>query len=247
MFYYIPPYFKDTETFKAVLDSINNQLNNADNNINDDKNQIYVDGATWGLKDWEGEYSLSTNENEYIEIRRAKVKSKIGCKYIKFKDLINLFVKTKDATVELAPEAYVFKINLPMGGFFFKDLIDAVEEFKPAHYAVKYIASPKPCNIILSEAVIHDFLFKYPICNTFVCRDDERTSGKYVGQSIPVSEGFNVSEVKYNTCGTFVCRCDEMSSGKYVGQNIPMFGGFNVTEVKYNICGTFVCRGDDDD
>jgi hypothetical protein len=247
MFYYIPPYFKDTETFRAVMDSINNQLNNADGNIIDDKNQIYVDSATWGLKDWEGEYSLPTNENEYIEIRRAKVKSKIGCKYIKFKDLINLFVKTKDATVELAPEAYVFKITLPMGGFFFKDLIEAVEEFKPAHYAVKYTASPKACNIILSEAVIHDFLFKYPICNTFVCRDDDRVSGKYIGQNIPVLEQFNATEVKYNACGTFTCNGENMILGKYVGQNIPMLGELNVTEIKYNICGMFVCGGDDNE
>lgn len=208
MFFYIPAYFKDTEIFKALMNCIDNQLINADENIDDAKSQIYVDSATWGLKDWETEYSLSTNQNENVEIRRAKVKSKIGCKYIKFKDLINLFVKTKDATVELAPDAYVFNIKLPMGGFFFKDLIEAVEEFKPAHYDVRCIASPKPCDIVISESIIHSFLFKYPICNTFVCSDEERASGKYIGQHILISDKFNMAEVKYNICGTFLCRRD---------------------------------------
>lgn len=146
---YVPPFLYESEstTPKKILYKIYNsqqaEIDTLNNNNKDIINQCFVNTATWGLDIWENELGIVTNtQKTYVE-RRNKILSKIRMQSPVTKTSIESIAKifAETTNVILHNEEYWFEIDLEThSGFtnFLDDLMEALEELKPAHLGVRY-------------------------------------------------------------------------------------------------------------
>lgn len=143
----------------AFIDNINNNYDNAitkpiidvleieDNilfeNVEDLKNQFFVDGATWGLDNWESMLGISKNNND-IQTRRENIKAKMRSRGTTSIEVIkNICEAYSYGEVEIIVNHsdysfivnFIGSIGVPKA---FAELDKTVEEIKPAHLAHSY-------------------------------------------------------------------------------------------------------------
>jgi hypothetical protein len=138
MLSYCPRYYSDSRVFQAQLDAKGHELDSLSIILEDIEAQFFVSTATWGLRYWEEMCGISVNEHEDIDIRRAKVLVKLQkfptSRYLDIERIINLYVSTKTAKVQVVNEEYFFQSTIPVDELLsFSNLLQAVEETKPAH------------------------------------------------------------------------------------------------------------------
>lgn len=124
--------FKNTE---LISDDEHEKLRLA---VLDVKNQLFVETATWGLSDWERVLGISVKENAGIEDRRIQILLKLqGANTVSetfMNNLINIFCENKSGyIIQYNPE---YRFELCVSGddeIKWKELLDAVNTYKPAH------------------------------------------------------------------------------------------------------------------
>ena len=143
----------------AFIDNINNNYDNAitkpiidvleieDNilfeNVEDLKNQFFVDDATWGLDNWEKMLGIPKNNFDY-QTRRENIKAKMRSRGTTSIDVIkNICEAYSNGIVEIIVNYsdysfvidFVGTIGIPKA---FAELDKTIEEIKPAHLAHSY-------------------------------------------------------------------------------------------------------------
>ncbi len=112
-------------------------------NIKDTINQCVIKKATWGLDDWEEEYGITTKLTDTLENRRSRALArKRGTRTTTkgvIKEICNSFVDNTNV-IEHSAEYYFELILESYSGFhnFLEDLMEIIEDLKPAHLGVDY-------------------------------------------------------------------------------------------------------------
>lgn len=140
----ISPIYASSEIEKSICEAIGSEWDSVNELIDEVLLQLFPQTATWGLVFWEQRFNLSTNLNENIELRRAKVISKMQTKYpITPLTMANILKKYTGADIiineNIAP--YTFEIKLTGKQGFPKSLealYNTVNKIKPSHLSVKY-------------------------------------------------------------------------------------------------------------
>lgn len=112
--------------------------------IQDLINQCFISTATWSLDIWEKEYGIISNENDSLETRRSRILAKkkgwLTMTVDNIRNICNEFVDK--TTVVTHNEDYYFELFLENinKGFtnFLQDLVNIIEELKPAHLGAHY-------------------------------------------------------------------------------------------------------------
>lgn len=151
--------------------------------------------------------------------------------------IINHFVNDKTAWITEIPREYAFYINLPFGGFWFRELVAAVKEAKPAHLEAIYRAWAGRVSLNLLTSTPYFFTFPYPICNTFAV-SDARYSGRLFPLPVYIQSTFYFSPVDYPLCNTFAVT-DSDFKGRIFTLTIKLATKNYSWHVGYWICGTF--------
>ncbi|WP_066505539.1 putative phage tail protein [Abyssisolibacter fermentans] len=73
---YMPDYYKDILEVEKLISSEQTEINQLKDVLNDVRNQMFVDTATWGLSLWEKDLELENDADLDIEEKRAAIKSK---------------------------------------------------------------------------------------------------------------------------------------------------------------------------
>ena len=143
----------------AFIDNINNNYDNAitkpiidvleieDNilfeNVEDLKNQFFVDDATWGLDNWESMLGISKNNND-IQTRRENIKAKMRSRGTTSIEVIkNICEAYSNGIVEINVDhanysfeiSFISTIGVPLS---FEEMDRVVNEIKPCHLAHSY-------------------------------------------------------------------------------------------------------------
>ena len=143
----------------SFIDNINNNYNNAITkpiidaleiedsilfeNVEDLKNQFFVDDATWGLDNWESMLGISKNSFDY-QTRRENIKAKMRSRGTTSIEVIkNICEAYSYGEVEIIVNHadysfivnFVGSIGVPKA---FAELDKTIEEIKPCHLAHSY-------------------------------------------------------------------------------------------------------------
>lgn len=74
---YVEEHIFSEKIFSKIFGSQQIQIDKLNNNLNDLIDQAYICTATWGLKNWEEELEIQTDENDTINNRRSRCFAKI--------------------------------------------------------------------------------------------------------------------------------------------------------------------------
>lgn len=138
---YLSLFMRKSKVYQEIFNSAGNQFGLLETNIDDIKNQLSVDTATWGLMIYEKELDIETDLNKPIEDRRSVIKSKMrGTGKVD-----NLLIKlvadaytNGDVIVSFNGHIvvqFVSQIGTPPN---LDDLKEVIEEVKPAHLNIDY-------------------------------------------------------------------------------------------------------------
>ncbi len=139
---YIPPLICNKMIAKAN-DVQQPQIDKLDANVEDLINQGFIKTATWGLDFWEEEFGVKSKLNDTLENRRSRVLArKRGTRTTTkgvIKEICNSFVDNTNV-IEHSAEYYFELILESYSGFhnFLEDLMEIIEDLKPAHLGVDY-------------------------------------------------------------------------------------------------------------
>ncbi|ACD23760.1 DUF2313 domain-containing protein [Clostridium botulinum] len=162
MYNSVSPIYDKNIIMQAIFEAIGSEADLTEKQLDDIMLQIYPQTATWGLVFWEERYKLQTNLDEPIEIRRAKVISRIQTKNkivnpkrieLTIKNFIKAQVEVLDS---IAP--YILGINITSEKGFHNSLnsmYKEVKRIKPSHMGVKYnLISRTKSNLYIGAACI---------------------------------------------------------------------------------------------
>lgn len=76
MITYLPLFLRKSKIYNGIFNAEEKQLQFLEANIQDIKNQLNIDTATWALAIYEKELGLETDLNKPLEERRSVIKSK---------------------------------------------------------------------------------------------------------------------------------------------------------------------------
>lgn len=140
---YVAEFISQGKIFSRIFKEQQKQLDEKDLDIQDLIKQCFIETATWSLSVWEEEFGVHATKYDTLEDRRNRVLAqKRGCETTTktvIKEICLLFAEK--ANVIEHNEDYWFETNLEThSGFtnFIDNLIEIIEELKPAHLGVKY-------------------------------------------------------------------------------------------------------------
>ena len=133
----------DNAITKPIIDALEIEDSILFENVEDLKNQFFVDDATWGLDNWESMLGISKNTFDY-QTRRENIKAKMRSRGTTSIEVIkNICEAYSYGEVEIIVDHsdYSFEINF-IGSIgvpkAFAELDKTIEEIKPAHLAHSY-------------------------------------------------------------------------------------------------------------
>lgn len=141
---YVPPYLREAEPMKSIVDAAGAETGDFFDSIEDVLNQMYVPTATWGLANWESFLDLGTDESESYANRRSVIISKLrGVGTFTRAMVLNAAESFENGSIEITEYAKLgyFKVKfvstrgLPPNFSAFQAWI---EDIKPAHLGVEY-------------------------------------------------------------------------------------------------------------
>lgn len=144
LFTYMPYYYRTS----TIIDNLNNsnatELNNFYNKLESVFNQFFVSSADWALERWEKELGLKVDNSYNTEFRRSVILSKIRGQGTVTIDLIkNVSESFSNGEVDVIENNSEYSFTVKFIGIKgvppnLSDLIQAIEEIKPAHLAVVF-------------------------------------------------------------------------------------------------------------
>lgn len=124
-----------------ISGSVELTANNFDEQMNDFRQQLSVDTATWALDVYEREYGIVTEQNKPIEERRSVVKSKMRgsgkLTSTQIKIVADAFTNG-DVSVSFDGKIQIYFTSVIGTPPNLDDIKKALEEVKPAHLAINY-------------------------------------------------------------------------------------------------------------
>ncbi|NRT34558.1 hypothetical protein BJV38_002855 [Clostridium beijerinckii] len=140
---YVPPVLCNEKIFIRIYSTQQEKVDGINNDIQDLINQCFIDTATWSLSIWEEEYGLKTVIDDTYENRRNRIRARKRGTRTTTKEVIrgicNSFVD-KTTITEYGPQYYFDLLLKSYSGFYnyLQDLMEIIEELKPAHLGVTY-------------------------------------------------------------------------------------------------------------
>lgn len=128
---------------KPIIDALEIEENVLNENIDDLKNQFYIDSATWGLDNWESMLGISKNNFDF-QTRRENIKAKIRSKTtLTYEALKNICESYSHASVDIIVNHSDYSFVIDFTGTIgipiaFEELDKVINEVKPAHLAHTY-------------------------------------------------------------------------------------------------------------
>ena len=143
MMTYLPRYYENSRVMRAILQAQGSELDKLRQAFDEILAQFFVDTATWGLSIWEQMLGLPPTENETIEERRNRIKSKIrGYGTATIKTIKNVAESYDKGIIDVAEDfskhtviRFVDTTGIPSN---IEDLKKIVRELVPAHLAITY-------------------------------------------------------------------------------------------------------------
>lgn len=139
---YIPPLICNKMVSKA-FEVQQPQIDNLSSNIEELTDQGFIETSSWSLPLWEEEFGVKSKVDDTLENRRNRVLAKkrgIGTTTVPtVENICNSFLDKTTVTEHSAN--YYFDLLLESySGFhnYLEDLIEIIEEIKPAHLGVNY-------------------------------------------------------------------------------------------------------------
>ena len=137
----VPDYHYECEQSAAVIDSVAEAALKARTAFEDVLAQFFVSTATWGLKHWEGQVGLQTDESLSVDVRRAAVQQKLQANGNTTAEMVREMAESitgYEARVHVDPSDYSFTLEFlgdtpQIAGIDFFGILDTVEQIKPAH------------------------------------------------------------------------------------------------------------------
>lgn len=140
---YIPSVIYEEKTLNKIYKIQQEKLDGVNVDIQDLVNQFFIETSTWSLPLWEEEYGVKSKVDDTLENRRSRVLAKkrgTGTTTVPtVKNICNAFVD-KTTVVEHSSQYYFELLLESYSGFhnFLEDLMEIIEELKPAHLGVTY-------------------------------------------------------------------------------------------------------------
>jgi len=142
---YVPEYLVEAQSYKVILEAEGPELDAIENSLVDVLKQFYVETATEeGLRRWEEFVGLSSYAGKPIDQRRSRIISKLRGMGAVTVQLIKEVAESYDGgTVEVTEQndlyqftvEFIDTLGIPPN---IGDLMEALEEIKPAHLGVMY-------------------------------------------------------------------------------------------------------------
>lgn len=165
---YVPPVvWKKSITNKAIYKTQGIELGLLYYYLDDLKNQLFIDTATWGLTSWEEEYGIPTNLNYNYEERREIIKAKKRGQGTCTKALIKSVAETfsgGECNVLENTAPYTFTIQfigvkgIPKNMQGLKDVINTI---KPAHMIYNFKYTYNTYGMIKDSNLTHEQLKQF--------------------------------------------------------------------------------------
>ena len=133
----------DNAITKPIIDALEIEDSILFENVEDLKNQFFVDSATYGLDNWENMLGISKNNFDY-QTRRENIKAKMRSRGTTSIDVIkNICEAYSYGEVEIVVDHanysfevhFIGSIGIPQA---FAELDKTIEEIKPCHLAHSY-------------------------------------------------------------------------------------------------------------
>lgn len=138
---YLPDDYRNSPAAVELQESIEKETVRLEAGVDDLTDQLFLDTATWGLKYWEKVYGIETDLTKGYDIRRSRVRAKMrgtGTTTVEMvKNTAESYVNGEVDVVEYNSEYRFEVIMLSVIGIppNMDDLIQTIEEIKPAHLA----------------------------------------------------------------------------------------------------------------
>lgn len=242
----ISPIYEQNQTMLAIFQAIGLESEMTEELVDDILLQWFPQTATWGIVYWEDALNIPINESMDLEERRARILTKMQTRWpitkSRMEAIINNFIASKNGYIDEIFSEYMFKINIPLtdGKIYYRELIETVNEVKPAHLAFTVEGIAGNNKIAIKQMWAHNFI-KYLICGTFYPKDDEYWIGRSFNRRVGVESTVYDFEVDYLICGTFSVGDDGMT-GRSANRKATIGSGIYDFDVNYPICGTFSAR-----
>lgn len=207
----ISPIYEQNQTMLAIFQAIGLESEMTEELVDDILLQWFPQTATWGIVYWEDALNIPINESMDLEERRARILTKMQTRWpitkSRMEAIINNFITSKNGYIDEIFSEYMFKINIPLtdGKIYYKELIETINEVKPAHLAFTVEGIAGNDKIAIKQMWAHNFI-KYLICGTFYPKDDEYWIGSSFNRKAGVESTAYDFEVDYLICGTFTTR-----------------------------------------
>ena len=143
MLTYLPRYYENSRVMRAILQAQGAELDKLRQALDEVLAQFFVDTATWGLSIWEQMLGLPPADDETIEERRDRIKSKIrGYGTATIRTIKKVAESYDKGIIDVAEDfskytviRFVDTTGIPSN---IEDLKKIVRELVPAHLANEY-------------------------------------------------------------------------------------------------------------
>ena len=167
----LPFFYEECPKTNTIQDGLDIEINNLYSKVEGTINQLYVNSATWGLREWEKFAGIKKTDGT-IEQRRSRVASKLKAKGTTTLEVMKSLCKSYSEDIRVAEIYNEYKILLELiiskeddipKTYNFADMNEAIWEIKPAHLAHEIdINNSRKLNI---KTNYEDIKFKYIPCN----------------------------------------------------------------------------------
>lgn len=139
---YLPAFLQSDKSLKAMLDSCSMEHEKQRLLLDDISRQLYVQTATWGLRDWESLLDLKPDAGDTYETRRNRILLKLQSHQTSTQEfmsrLASRYVTNGKAEIKEHNEEYAFDVDIDRKQDTTVDtdgLYEAIETYRPAHLA----------------------------------------------------------------------------------------------------------------
>lgn len=145
LFDMIPTFYQQSDIMDKILGAEATELSALYSAIEDIRNQLFVDTATWGLDRWEKIVGLGTDTSKTYDDRRALIKTRLqgyGTVTDAFLKDVARTVFNGDITIQTFPSAYQVDItfnNIKGRPPIVLELQAQLSQLIPAHLLINYI------------------------------------------------------------------------------------------------------------
>lgn len=138
---YMPDFLRSDSNFSAVAESCSAEHERIRQQLQDIFQQFFIETATWGLSYWENVLNLTSNDQtENYAQRRKKILLRLQSNQTSTVDYMTTLAKryfASNAIVEIEEDNknYAFRLIANAVSYDLKNLIEAINTYKPAHLA----------------------------------------------------------------------------------------------------------------